>query len=492
MMLRSLNSAVTDCYLTLAKVLQRAGSKDPLHHEVKSLFSRLFELRDSTINAALISSSARDLLRDAGLSVPTIRSLPELIEFSESLLTAAAPDEEALLKVYSISAYCKDIKALLLHSQTKPIDLMGAEKMMRLAMETTARIADIAWEYAKLRERTPDRKDTWRRLMHVVRTVLDFWDWLASANNHTLIVNAKGGKLIEWLLVVNTALLSKCTGVLESEAATMGKVADSARRTKAMKQELAESEDLQLVRRLSIRIQHLFSLLLRANEDPINEMLEALNFGQTLGLQLQLQYEQLKLGIDSGADAEGTLDLYAEQNSNRLAAVEWLLRSNSRKLQAQFLKSRFLERMTAEYIKDTRQFSAKFNKIDLKFLAFGRSYPLRNESMGVISLLLRHRNTAPELFTELIQRLNMHQVVAHECEIIKGFETEPELRVQTALLFFAMMAGEGEAETVRGDERVTAAIKEILERKSMFRRQFASLLGKLNSAATATKRAGTA
>ena len=496
-MLRSLNSAVTDCYLALATILQRTAHRDKkqpegqLHHEVKALFVSLFELRDPKVNAALQSSNtARDLLRDAaGLSVPKLKTMSELTEFSESLLAAAAPDESSLLKVYNIAGYCKDIKSLLLHTdyEQSPEETEALQKLLSLSMETTGKVADLAWEYAKLHEKIPAKRDTWKRLLIILKTACDFWDWIMGEVDISFVSRARGGRLVEWLLVVNTAITSQCTGLLETQTEALSKsVGISAKRTKALRQEFAETEELQLLRRLSITVQHMFSLLVKANEDPINEALEALNYGQTFGLQLQLQYEQIKISVDAETDTEGMLELYAEQNCNRLATVEYLLQSGSHKLKTQFLKSRFIERMTTEYIKDTRQFATKFNKIDLRFLAFAKSYPLRNEAISIISLLLQHKATANELSTELIQRLNIHQVISHECEIIKSYEAEPEMRVQTALLFFSVLLGHREClDAIRKDERVAASIAEILDRKAMFRRQFASLAEDLKATAAA-------
>ena len=89
------------------------------------------------------------------------------------------------------------------------------------------------------------------------------------------------------------------------------------------------------------------------------------------------------------------MDSYVKKNEIRLNTYEYLMRNHETTLKDQFIKSNFCEYVFLEFIKDYREFNIQFSKIDLEFLAFRRSYPLRLEAISLINTSLMLKEHAP-------------------------------------------------------------------------------------------------
>lgn len=89
------------------------------------------------------------------------------------------------------------------------------------------------------------------------------------------------------------------------------------------------------------------------------------------------------------------MDSYVKKNEIRLNTFEFLMRNSEPTIKDQFIKSNFCEYVFLEFIKDYREFNIQFSKIDLEFLAFRRSYPLRLEAISLVNTALTLKNHAP-------------------------------------------------------------------------------------------------
>lgn len=58
------------------------------------------------------------------------------------------------------------------------------------------------------------------------------------------------------------------------------------------------------------------------------------------------------------------------------------------------MKSNFFEKLFAEYISDFREFNIQFSKIDLEFLAFRKTFPLRLEAISLLNTALLNKSRA--------------------------------------------------------------------------------------------------
>lgn len=443
---RSLNSAITDGYLTLAKLLKTGENKPKsspeyiLSNEIKQLFTKLFELRDPTINHFLLNHmQARDLLTQTGLKIPALKTMQDLREKAEFLWSSPTSDETILINTCKIPEFVKDLKSFLINNAQKS-DPAQYAKLVILSNEILCRTADIIWEKLE----NSKRKD---EMFKIIDSCVDFWTWISEdKNKHEILLEAKNCTLLDWILTKMTPILS-ISGIDENNKKLIN---------------------------LGIRMQKILSLLLKSDNEHVVEFLESISYGTIFGQHLQLQFEALKLHIENKGDQDWLLNLYPEQNYLRISMLETLLKSGSKKMKSQFLKSRFIERMIADYLKDLRKFNIRLDKIDLKFLAFCHCYPLRNESIEFIGKIIEYQENSKDIYTELMQRLQIHLIIPHECEIIRNYENEPELLVQTSLMLLERV-GENTNGKNKKDERIVEAISEIMVRKPSFKKQFKKL-----------------
>eukprot|EP00831_Metopus_contortus_P008746 TRINITY_DN13360_c0_g1_i4.p1 TRINITY_DN13360_c0_g1~~TRINITY_DN13360_c0_g1_i4.p1 ORF type:complete len:900 (-),score=123.90 TRINITY_DN13360_c0_g1_i4:33-2657(-) len=461
-MIRSLNCGISDCFMTLNKLMIALGGRDKknpegkLPQEIKSFFEKLFELRNPLI---------KYYLKQAKLRSPRLATLGALLDKSERILNQDFTAEE-LMEQFNIPEFCKDLQAFFMyHASEVSADLL--KKTYKKTIEMLAKCVNILWTPAESR-RTRHRED----IIHLLKNIFDVWDWLAVKGFAEILVDCSGGKMIESLLIKLTTILSqfRMAGGEDAKEYLAETLYDNKKIRTVERQHRYQCSPLLP---LAIPLQHIISLLVQKDNKIINEKLESLNFGQLFGEQLQLQYEFMKITMDYETERLGLLDIYVEQSSCRLCTLEYLLKSSSAELKKQFLKSRFIEKMSSEYIIDTREFSVKYNKIDLKFLAFRYSYPIRNESISIIHEIIKNKATAYDLYTELIQRLYRNQIIAHECNIIKNHSSMPELQMQTSLLFFSVLLSiETDMVYAFKDEGVIEAMVEIMKNKPRLKFQF--------------------
>eukprot|EP00826_Nyctotherus_ovalis_P066936 TRINITY_DN9952_c0_g1_i1.p1 TRINITY_DN9952_c0_g1~~TRINITY_DN9952_c0_g1_i1.p1 ORF type:complete len:639 (-),score=161.48 TRINITY_DN9952_c0_g1_i1:1549-3465(-) len=437
MFIQSLNSPLTEAYLTLAKLLKsRKNPSDELGKEIRAMFVRLIELRDTVVDGFLkANKAARDLLKECGIDIPAARSFQPVLEAFQNLWTAPSPDEKSLVTKQRIPTLCKDLRPFLMspkeHQQAEDWD-----SFLRMVMDVLSRSAEISWDAFKQSRFKEQHRE-------ILKAVIGVWELLVRKEKYRVVLEAKSGKLLHWMLSKITQVLTEVSGGKENELLPF-----------------------------TLPMQKVFALLLKADNALVNEALESLKFGQVLGQHLQLQYESLKQSMKAQL-----CNTYPAQNNIRLCLFKHLLRSSSEKFHSQFLKSRFIERMAADYIKNLQRFKTSFSKIDLKFLAFRHCYPLRNESIEFVREVLETKGV---LRAELVQRINVHLLVPHECQIVEAYESKPEYLVLTSLLLLTIIVREI-PEVGEKDERVKAAVREVLSKRPTLKRQFSELASKLKA-----------
>lgn len=131
------------------------------------------------------------------------------------------------------------------------------------------------------------------------------------------------------------------------------------------------------------------------------------------------------------------MDSYVKKNEIRLNTFEYLLRSHEHTLKDQFIKSNFIDRMFVDFIRDFREFNIQFSAIDIEFLAFRRSYPLRLESISLLNTTLMLQKNSPQVYTEMLMYARRHFLMRNEMNLLKtGSMTNKEA---TSLLLFAIV-----------------------------------------------------
>lgn len=112
------------------------------------------------------------------------------------------------------------------------------------------------------------------------------------------------------------------------------------------------------------------------------------------------------------------MDSYVKKNEIRLNTFEFLLRSHEHTLKDQFIKSNFADRLFSDYIQDFREFNIQFSKIDIEFLAFRRSYPLRLESISLLNTALMLKSNSPQVYTEILMYSRRHFLIRNEMNLL--------------------------------------------------------------------------
>ena len=406
---------MTDSYLILAKVLKNS-TEETLKSKIRQLFMALCELRIPSINKFLSDNlTARDILKSCGVNITSLENIDSLQRRAESLMAEPLLDSSELINGYEISNFCKDWKSLMIihHEVWSTIE---GKQLINMILSTFSRIADFSWSSFESGYSKDKHKE-------ILKSIVAIWEWLLNQENYHVVYDVA---LIDWMLAKLSKIFTPAVNNSRSELYHIG-----------------------------IYLERILLKLVKMNNSDVNEILEAVSFGEVFGQHLQLQYENLRL---CQVHKTPPYDDYAEENNIRLNTFKYLLRSNSIKLHSQFIKSNFIEKMVSEYIKNKQRFVSCFDKIDLKFLAFRQWYPLRGESIGFIREVIDARDYAKNIYAEVIQRIDMYLLIPHECQILETYDNEEEFLVQSSLLLLSTLI-----KTISGDKKDDRFVETINE-----------------------------
>jgi len=193
-------------------------------------------------------------------------------------------------------------------------------------------------------------------------------------------------------------------------------------------------------------LQNILYQLVRKDSRFLNQLLSEANFGFVFGEQLVLEYDFIRHCIDNKIESMVLIDSYVKKNEIRLNTFEYLLRSGEATLKDQLLKSAFMDKLFADYVADFREFNIQFSKIDLEFLAFRRSFPIRLECISLINTALMLKTEAPRVFTELVMYARRHFLIKSELDMLRrGRLSNKE---STSLLLFAIFLESNEEDLI--------------------------------------------
>lgn len=160
-----------------------------------------------------------------------------------------------------------------------------------------------------------------------------------------------------------------------------------------------------------------------------------------------LEYEFIGHCIDNQVESLVLMDSYVKKNEIRLNTFEYLMRSSEETLKDQFIKSNFCEYVFLDYVKDYREFNIQFSKIDLEFLAFRRSFPLRLEAISLINTSLMLKNHAPQIYSEMVMYARRHLLIREELAVLQSSACVTS-KEATVLLLFAVILESNEADLI--------------------------------------------
>ena len=159
-----------------------------------------------------------------------------------------------------------------------------------------------------------------------------------------------------------------------------------------------------------------------------------------------MEYDFIRHCIDNKIESMVLIDSYVKKNEIRLNTYEYLLRSSEQTLRNQLMQSSFMDKLFMEYIGDFREFNIQFSKIDLEFLAFRRSFPIRLECISIVNTTLMLRSSAPRVYSELVMYARRHFLVKQELDMVRGGRLSN--RESTALLLFAILLESNEEDLI--------------------------------------------
>jgi hypothetical protein len=253
--------------------------------------------------------------------------------------------------------------------------------------------------------------------MLLIRTCLSFFDWLCVNNRFNFIFNEESGR-------TNIAfIINMCNMVLSQFRKPLASTTDSLSTAMPPMEDLTFNDRANKIvqdkRRYDIFpftdvgaiLQNIQYQLVRKNDPFLNTLLSEANFGFVFGEQLLLEYDFIRHCIDNAVESLVLMDSYVKKNEIRLNTFEFILRNSEPTIKDQLIKSNFCERVFLDYIRDFREFNIQFSKIDLEFLAFRRSFPLRLEAISLINTALMLKNYAPQIYTEILMYSRRHLMI---------------------------------------------------------------------------------
>jgi len=128
--------------------------------------------------------------------------------------------------------------------------------------------------------------------------------------------------------------------------------------------------------------------------------------------------------------------------------------------------------VVGDYIRDFSEFNIQYSKIDVEFLAFRKSFPLRLEAISIFNTILMQRDRAPQVFSELIMFARRDFLINKEADMLRnGRITNKEA---TALLLFAIIleANQEDLIFVMQQENVPTLINKLMKEYPSLNKRF--------------------
>ena len=143
-------------------------------------------------------------------------------------------------------------------------------------------------------------------------------------------------------------------------------------------------------------------------------------------------------------------------------------------LRQQFMKTQFIEKLCEEYLKSTLQFNLRFNRINLKFLAFREGYPIRMESLCFVSQILSNKDSSYAIYSEFILHMKRYENMITETKRITNYKNVQGALLDSSLLFFSLILNcdDDRLSFVMKSHGAHMALKTIIEARPHLTRKF--------------------
>ena len=283
--------------------------------------------------------------------------------------------------------------------------------------------------------------------LSLIRATVMLFDWICLKGKFIFIFNEECGRAnLKFVIDVCNKVLGQFRRPFEN-ADKMGTMEDMTFNDRSNKkvQNKRRFEMFEMTEVGAI-MQNILYQLIKKNDNFLNKLLSEANYGFIFGEQLILEFDFIRHCIDNQIESMVLMDSYVKKNEIRLNTFEFLLRSHEHTLKDQFIKSNFADRLFSDYIQDFREFNIQFSKIDIEFLAFRRSYPLRLESISLLNTALMLKSNSPQVYTEILMYSRRHFLIRNEMNLLQtGSMTNREA---TSLLLFAIILESNEEDLI--------------------------------------------
>ena len=426
----SINSPACDTYMSLLRMLMQnskiqsakistsglsAQMKQQLvlQEKVVELFKYMFEQRRPTIirDLSCIGASST-LLKEQGLCIPNLINLPEITAFVDEF-TRIEDLQPDMIIIDDFLSMLKDLRCWIKHfyAESQIPELKRINALQR-CINLVIRVIRILWNDF------PNSHDNRADYLVFIKAGLSLMDWLCVRGQEKFIFNETNGKYnLEFIIEKCNFALSAFRHPQNNSRVPLEELTYNAKTNKEAQKH--RKYDMFPFTEIGCILQNILYQLVRKNENFINQLLAEADFGFVFGEQLILEYDFIRHCIDNKIESMVLIDTYVKKNEIRLNTYEYLLRSNEHTLKHQFIKSNFMEKLFHDYMQDYREFNIQFSKIDLEFLAFRKTFPIRLEGISIINSTLIQKARAPSVFTELIMYARRHFLIRNEVTMLR-------------------------------------------------------------------------
>mmetsp|Transcript_3683 Transcript_3683/g.6271 ORF Transcript_3683/g.6271 Transcript_3683/m.6271 type:complete len:392 (+) Transcript_3683:252-1427(+) len=383
-----------------------------LQDKAVDLFRFMFEQRRPTIlrDLSCIGASST-LLREQGLKIPQLISLVDIVSYFDDHLQMGDELTARILNIETFVLAIKDLRCWVKHfyDQSQIPELTKIKAMQRCC-SLMVRVVTLTWD--DYWEVSAERK---LEYLHLIKSSLQLLDWLCIQKKDHFIFNEESGATNLHFII------SRCNRALSQFRAPPSHI------QLPLDELIGEPKFVQKFEyqqfpftEIGAILQNILYQLVRKNSKLLNQLLSQANFGFVFGQQLILEYEFVRSCIDKKIESMVLIDSYVKKNEIRLNTLEYLLRSSEKSLKDQFLASPFFNQMFEDFIHDFREFNIQFSKIDLEFLAFRRSYPIRLECISIVNtVLMLKREGMYDAYSDLVMFSRRHFLIKRELDLLR-------------------------------------------------------------------------
>lgn len=205
------------------------------------------------------------------------------------------------------------------------------------------------------------------------------------------------------------------------------------------------------------------------SKDKANITLGKFKFGLEFSRQLSLQYIRLIHIIINHTEPLHLLQYYPPSRQIRLATFFNLLQYPN--LQMQFLDTNFMEMLVKDFLTDYKVLSAKFNKLNLEFLPFRDTPPVRCEAINIIMIIIKEKKKCKLVYDDLLLHIQRYKTIQNE---VLNVQTSNPVIQSTAfeLLQAFISSGEQQLEYLMMQSNAKSVFNSIIQTDSQIGTKF--------------------